>query len=304
MTYKEYSLNFSNNFNISDFDAEAFVKCDDNFDVSDFDERRIFQEAKKLQRNADPNAHYYFLASGKLGNPNGFYEMGLICLYSNDHSIPNSKNKAANFFKIAADMGHVRSMVLYAFLVRDGIGIEADLKESMYYFNLASGHFDLTSIINYSSMLLNGNGLKKDESQAFAYAKLAADLNSIHGIHNVGVMLYDGTGAPQNKYQAATYFKKAADMGYIDSMYNYALMSYNGDGIPQNFEEAVKYFRMASYKYHQPSMLLYIKMFSENTNTEQDTCEVERFKTYLMENGNTEIYSYLQKLVESNDLLR
>lgn len=134
------------------------------------------------------------------------------CLY-NGIIFNLDKQKAAIFYKFAADKGNIKSMFKYGSMLYKEDGIEINLNESAHYFKKAADLNDITSMLIYGLMLLNGDGIDINKREAAYYFKKAADLGDKDSMYNYGLMLYKGNGIEMNKTEAAYYYKKWADLG-------------------------------------------------------------------------------------------
>ena len=63
-------------------------------------------------------------------------------MYRDGNGISVDKVKAACYFKMASDEGHVKSMIFYAEMLKNGEGIQKNLDEAAWHIILAEEHIN------------------------------------------------------------------------------------------------------------------------------------------------------------------
>lgn len=109
--------------------------------------------------------------------------MDLIMLYEkflSETSIFHDKVKSARYFKMAADLGNIMAMKIYASFLTKGNGVEKNLDESLKYYKNAADNGDQFSMINYASILSKNVKSSKDKDEVIKYYKMAIELGDIN----------------------------------------------------------------------------------------------------------------------------
>lgn len=70
---------------------------------------------------------------------------------------------AAEYFKMAADLGMVEPMLNYALMLSNGEGVKMDKKEASKYYKRAADNEQINSMYNYATMLRTGDGIDVKE---------------------------------------------------------------------------------------------------------------------------------------------
>ena len=86
-----------------------------------------------------------------------------------------NERKAAQYYKMAADNGHVEAMCKYARCLRRGDGVNVNKKESARYYKMAADNGNETGMVRYAEMLESGEGVTTNRKEAATYYKMAAD---------------------------------------------------------------------------------------------------------------------------------
>ena len=134
--------------------------------------------------------------------------------YKNGDGVEQSNETAIEYFKIAAELGHVM----------------AQMAVGSYYYAL------------------------NDCDEAIKWVSMAAELGNAEALFNMGVFYTEGMGCDQDLELAAKYFHRAARRRHPEAQYAYADFLSNGYGVEQDFEKAVKWFAAAAENGHVESM--------------------------------------------------
>jgi hypothetical protein len=118
--------------------------------------------------------------------------------------------KAANFYRLAADLGH------------------------------AIAQFKLGCWFHC------GQGLPQDWSEAVRYYRLAAEQGYANAQCNLGFCFERGHGVAQDWSEAVRYYRLAAERGHANAQCNLGFCFERGHGVAQDWSEAVRYYRLAT----------------------------------------------------------
>lgn len=224
-------------------------------------------------------AHYYYELAAKQGHTDAQYRLGKIyaegqytltsCLSSLMEIsssyiswIPNLQpgiiydyKKAHNYFKLAADKGHVEAQYSVAAMYKNGQGVDKNIISAYKYYELAAdqGHIGAKkSLIDMryelGTIYKDGQGIPRNYKLAFEYLKPAADQGHIKAQHDLGYMYSQGKGIRKNLKSSRYYYKKAADQGHAAAQNNLGHIYKNGNGVPVDLERACYYYRLAEMR--------------------------------------------------------
>ena len=140
--------------------------------------------------------------------------------------IGGENDKAAKFFRRAAELGSTTAM--------NRIGILVELGDSF-------------AMVNIGDMYYFGDGVRMDKKLAFKFYLQAAENNEADMFTQVGLMYYSGIGT-EIDYEKALYWTEKAVRCTHDPAANYTLaeMYFHGCGVEQDYEEAVYFYRKAA----------------------------------------------------------
>ena len=202
------------------------------------------------------------------------------------------KIEAGNYYKMAADKGHVDAMYNYGMMLYKGEGIKKNRTKAAHYLREAADKGQTNAMFTYGMMLFKGDGIKEDKEKACHYVKMAADEGHVDAMFNYGLMLYNGDGVETDKQQASRFYKMAADKGNVEAMFHYGWMLGNGKGIEINQKEACRYYKMAADKGHSKSMFNYGWMLSNGEGVEIDNEEALHYYKMAAEKGHVKALYY------------
>ncbi len=165
--------------------------------------------------------------------------------YKNGDGVPQSNETAIEYFKIAANLGHV----------------QAQLAVGGYYY------------------------AKNDCTEAAKWLQMAADLGNAEALFNLGVFYTDGLGVDQDLAKAADFFYRAARRHHADARYAYADMCANGLGVEQDLAKAVKWFSAAAEQGHVDAMFRLGQMYEKGEGVDMDIAQARQWYKAANEKG-------------------
>ncbi|NCF71522.1 MAG: hypothetical protein GWP59_07465, partial [Chlamydiales bacterium] len=181
--------------------------------------------------------------------------------------------KARNYFKIAADRGHVDAAFQLSAMCFNGTGGEKDeISGWIYYKRWISNQHSYTSeeyrqwynAVNEEFRL----GLKK-----------LGDEGNIETSLRYARMCYLGQGGDKDLVEARKYFQLSADEGYFLGSYVYARMCFYGHGGEKDLSEALKY---AENHYQRASSRKSVPLLSMILQKEGAHQDIERARELLI----------------------
>lgn len=133
---------------------------------------------------------------------------------------------AVQWYRMAAERGHVEAQFLLGLMYRTGRGVSQDLAAAAYWYQQAA---------------LAGN----------AWAQFS-----------LGTMHIRGEGVPRNTHEGIRLYRLAAEQGHREAQYNLGALYYNGDGVARDYVEAEKWFSKAAANGDAASQFALGEMYS------------------------------------------
>ena len=228
-----------------------------------------FQQYQDLAKNGDAEAQYQLASyyfqneeydegwywgeeSTKKGNANAQYLLGVA--YSYGYGIPENKDKAVEFFNLAAKQNHPKALFM--------IGC--------YYADM--------------------NNAKK----ANAYFKKSADLNCAEGQYFYGQFRIAGLGGKANLEEAAENIEKSALQGYLPAIYIIGTMYLEGLYYDVDITKGLSLVEIAAKaNYADAQFLLGCVYFYNEYNVPCNYAIAAQWLTLAAENGKFHAYNNL-----------
>lgn len=165
--------------------------------------------------------------------------------YKNGDGVQQSNETAIEYFKIAANLGHV----------------QAQMAVGGYYYAI------------------------NDCAEAIKWLQMAADLGNAEALFNLGVFYTEGLGVDQDLPKAAEYFYRAARRHHAEARYAYADFCAQGMGVDQDLEKAVKWFTAAAEQGHVEAMFRLGQMYEEGQGVPVDFAQARQWYQAANEKG-------------------
>lgn len=132
-----------------------------------------------------------------------------------------------------------------AIKLKYGIGVKQDKEKAANYYHLASQIGDANSMFNYARMLQIGKWTKADKELAIRFYKTAIVNGNIDAMINYAHMYLQGEGVEKNVEKAAHYFKMGMYFRDTKCMNLYAKILLNDLSL-YDPNEAEKYLMLSS----------------------------------------------------------
>ena len=167
----------------------------------------IYHNGKGTDKN-DALATKYYEMAAKAQSVDGQRQLAL--LYMNTRQ----PDKAAQWFKAAADQGDLPSTYYIGRLLIDGKGIRQDVQQGVIYMLDAANRNFAQAQCDMGDLYAEGIGVRKDQEQAATWYQVAAWNNSVKGMWQLANCYTYGNGIRQDYDQALFWFAEASANGY------------------------------------------------------------------------------------------
>jgi len=188
-------------------------------------------------------AAHWFEQAAKQGDPAA--QNGLGKLYHTGFGVTRDVPLALHWLSQAASAGRAQFMFDYASVLETPEGGAAFAEAAEYYRRAAeAGHIEAS--VSLAVLYQSGTGVPQDLDRARALYEAAAQVAHPRALNNLGLLYVRGDGVAQNYDTAAQLFAQAAELGLSIAMTNLGVMYENGFGVPLDDEKAATLYRMAS----------------------------------------------------------
>ncbi len=168
-------------------------------------------------------------------------------LYNQGLGMREDPAKAAEWYRLAADLGDPHAQFALAMLTLRGRGVERAPDAARALLESASGKGHPAASYNLALLLLQSDEAT-DLARAAELLRQASEEEVADAQHALGVLYARGRGVEQNALRAFAWFGRAARNGNLAGMVEQAIALFNGDGVVANEPEAAGLFRRAAFR--------------------------------------------------------
>ncbi|KAK8898223.1 hypothetical protein M9Y10_000501 [Tritrichomonas musculus] len=231
-----------------------------------------------------------FKKASELGYVFSMYNYAV--LLENGDGVCKDEEEAIILYKEVAKQGHPSSLCNYAHLLEE----KNENKEAVKMYKIAADRGCIHALFNYANMLENGNGIQMNVEEAAHYYKIAAESGHLFSMYNYASLLFRGKFVEMDKKKAALFFKIAADHGQVESMFNYGIMLYNGYGIDCDKKLAACYFKKAADKGNSMAMHNYAILLNNGEGVKMNRREASRYFKMAIDKGHAKSKKFYNNL--------
>ena len=173
------------------------------------------------------------------------FEMGMR--YKNGDGVEQCNEKAVEYFKMAAELGHVHAQLAvggYYYAKNDCISAYKWLK-------MAADLGNAEALFTLGVFYIEGDGVDQDYEEAAKYFHRAARRRHAEAQFAYGDLLSQGLGVEKDEAKAVKWFGEAAENGQVEAMYRLGQCYDKGQGVEKNAELANKWYSAAVQKGHR-----------------------------------------------------
>ncbi len=99
---------------------------------------------------------------------------------------------------------------------------------------------------NLAALYEQGLGFQKDDAEAAQWYRRAAEWNDAKAQHSLGVMYRDGRGIPRDLGEAVKLIRKSAEQGHHGAFRDMGNLYWNGTGVSQNNVLACMWWKLSA----------------------------------------------------------
>ncbi|WP_245291245.1 tetratricopeptide repeat protein [Methylobacterium aquaticum] len=181
-------------------------------------------------------------------NKTDFPAMTLLAeLYSQGLGVRQDPARAAEWYRLAANLGDPHAAATLGMMQIEGRGVPKDLGAGRALLEKAAARADATASYNLALILL-GTGVAADLTRSVELLRQAAHQELAPAQHALGVLYLQGRGVAKDTTKAAGWFRRAADNGDLAGEVEFSILLFNGEGVPKDEARAARYFRHAAFR--------------------------------------------------------
>jgi TPR repeat protein len=151
-----------------------------------------------------------------------------------------------------AKAGDAKAMTLLGELYAKGQGVGRDDQKAAEWYKLAADRGDANAMYALGTFKLDGRAGPRDRTEAMTLFAQAAKLGNASAAYNMGLANLE----PQGDLKAAAdYFRIGAKAGLPDAQYALSLMYKEGRGVEKNLKEAMRLLQQAAIADHPDAMV-------------------------------------------------
>ncbi len=139
-----------------------------------------------------------------------------------------------------------------------GRGVTRDYSEAVKWYRMAADLGHVRAQYNLGNHYYKGEGVSQDYSEAVKWYRRAAEQGNSFAQNNLGDCFYHGRGVVQDYSEAVRWYRKAVDQGYASAQFNLGYCYYYGKGTSEDKISAKNWMEKAAangYAYAQRFLL-------------------------------------------------
>mmetsp|Transcript_10062 Transcript_10062/g.17683 ORF Transcript_10062/g.17683 Transcript_10062/m.17683 type:complete len:326 (-) Transcript_10062:492-1469(-) len=201
----------------------------------------------------EPAQAQRILSEADAGIPESQYLAGLVTLYGG-HGVEVNHKKSLEYFRAAADQGHLGAQTNAALMLLRGVGAPVNNIQAAHWFRIAAEKNNADAQWMLGRMYYDGIFGKKRDGHpnmrsALEWFQRSAENGNAQGQLNYAIMHEYGLGGVTVDYaRAAELYKLASDQGEALATYYGGILHLYGRGCPQDFKVAAGMIQAAARK--------------------------------------------------------
>ena len=174
-----------------------------------------------------------------------FYKLGadlkdLPCLYNLGKLLLQKEDEEGlSYLKEAADLGHVKSMTLYA----SSLYRRKEYIDALKYYELAYEYGDSACLDNIALFYYHGYGVTIDYKKAFELFFISSNINNPISMYHLGVMYSKGEGVDKSLERAFYWYSEGSKYNEMHCLYNLGTLYEFGIYVNKDIDKSRYYYK-------------------------------------------------------------
>jgi hypothetical protein len=198
-----------------------------------------YEKGLGVKKNMQEAGRWYKKAADQ-GSLWGIKNLANISLTSTDS--PNSKIKAIQLYKQAADLGDAESQRIIGMSMLEGsYGLQQDYDSGYKLIQSSADKGDEGAKAALGFCYFWGAGVKQDYDKAYRIFSSHAERENMIALAGLGYCYMLGRGAQQDARKAFRLIKKSAESGDMNAAWNLGILYLKGQGVEKDAQEGFKW---------------------------------------------------------------
>jgi len=152
----------------------------------------------------------------------------------------------AAFLRSCAEAGHAEAQAVYAQMLLDGVGVDADPPAAFGWFRRAAAQHHLMALNMVGRCCELGWGTAPDASRAAQCYRAAAEAGLVEAMYNYATRLALGDGVGMDRTAALGWLERAAALGYAKAVNFVGSFAEDGWAGPRDMVKAARCYAQAA----------------------------------------------------------
>ena len=231
--------------------------------------------------------------------PADLYDFGEKFLYG--HYMPQSTNKAIDFYLQAANQGHADAQYKLGYIYNKGVGVPNNYDLAFKYYLQAADQGHAKAQYHIGLMYLKGKGVQCDKQLAKEWINKAKE----QGLPEALTVRFEQNGETtdskamklrsladtcykENDFATAfLYYSQAAALGDIDAQFELGMMYKHGKGTTSDYKEAALWYFEAAKRGHAGAQNNLGVLYEEGKGVKQSYKDAIRWYLQAAKHGNS-----------------
>lgn len=242
----------------------------------------------------------YLERAGKLGDPNGWYNLALL---HQEGVLGGGAAEARRLAILAASQSLIAGNALAGRLIYRGEGGPRDPAAALAFLKPAAEAGDADAQNYLALILFNGEGgIAADRDAAMTWWERAVAQGHGPATSNFATYLADGLGRPADPARARKLLHQAAELGHAPAQFRWALWQELGwKGTSKDLPGAIRWFRRAAEGGHGSAAFKYASYLEAGEGVAADQAEAARWYRVAAERGNAAAQFQIARLLFAGD---
>jgi TPR repeat protein len=203
-----------------------------------------YKEGEGVEKNLE-QAFEFFRKAAEQGHLSAQRELGLC--YLDGVGIEKNDVLAVEWIRKVAEKGFAPAQRTYGYCFYKGKGVERDLNKSIYWYRKAAEQEDAVAQRVLGVRYREGDGVEANSFKAVYWFKKAAEQDDIVAMSNLGCHYVEGWGIKKDAINAMYWLTKAAERGHIwTQKYLGNLYEYGSELVEENIFLAIDWYKKAA----------------------------------------------------------
>lgn len=223
---------------------EALNACKKAMEQEPDNLRVVYQYGRaQLASGKEAEGKALIMNAAAKGYPQAIFTLGLI----EHRKAPANLTGATEKYRLAAELGHTKAMILLGSMHLDGKGAPPDAGEALSYFRRAAEMGDAEAKTEVGVIYLGGFGVLQDYSEAAKWFERASERDS-YASYLLGLMYLKGEGLTQDSARGFQLLRRAVEQGNEEAIGTLGACYLHGWGVAADRSEALRWLRKAAEK--------------------------------------------------------